>query len=207
MTRRGRLITLEGIDGSGKTTLSKRLAEALRKDGRDVEWAVEPTKSWLGESVRRGMQERIPDLAEAFLFLADHAAHVERVEATLASGTSIVCDRWADSCFAYQGAVLRATLGARGIDSLRWLEAIQAPFNRNPDLTLLLDLPVPTALERLKSRGSLEKFEHADFLEVVRGNYLTLAAERGYYRVVPADRDAEAVYQECLEAARAVLPP
>lgn len=202
----GRLITLEGIDGSGKSTLSKRLVEALAAEGVPAVWSVEPSRSWLGEAVRRGLKEGIPSLSEAFLFMADHVAHQAWVARENAAGRTVVCDRWADSCFAYQGAALREELASRGLDSLRWLEDVQRPFNREPDLTLLLDLPVSVSMARIGERGGeLEKFERADFLEAVRANYLDLASRRKHYRIVRADRDAESVYREALGLVRAAL--
>lgn len=175
VTRRGLLVVCEGIDGSGKSTLARRLADALAERGLAVQRTMEPTDSWLGQAVRKALSEEgVSPWTDALLFMADHATHVERARAWLAEGRIVVSDRWAESTFAYQGAALQRD----GFDAMAWLAAAEAPFNREPDLVILLDLPVTEALARVGSRGGeREKFEKRDFLERVRENYLRLARE------------------------------
>ncbi|MHB8605097.1 MAG: dTMP kinase [Thermoplasmatota archaeon] len=190
-----RLIVCEGIDGSGKTTVSKALASAL-----GARWTAEPTDTWLGEAVRRAVKD--PDASpwtEAFLFMADHAAHVERVRGWLEAGQSVVSDRWCESTFAYQGAALAAP----DFDAVVELRKIEARFDRAPDVVLLFDLPVEVALARVGARGrEAEKFERAAFLETVRANYLRLAREApgGRWRVIDASEPQHDVLGHALAA-------
>lgn len=198
----GFLLTCEGIDGSGKTTAARGLAEALRAEGRDVVETLEPTRSWLGEAVRRGFREEVSPWTEALLFMADHATHVEAVRRHVAAGRLVVSDRWSDSTFAYQGAVLARP----GFDALLWLQDTEVAFDLKPDLTLLFDLDPALALERVGRRGEKEKFERLDLLERVRANYLRLAEEEpGRFVRVDASRAPGEVLAEALRAARARL--
>lgn len=194
--RGGFLVTCEGIDGSGKSTAARGLVDALKARGLDVRGHAEPTRSWLGEAVRRGFREPISPWSEALLFMADHATHVAEVREALAQGALVVSDRWSDSTFAYQGAVLEAG----GFDALRWLRDVERPFDLAPDLTLLFDLDVEEAMRRVGARGAAEKFERAEFLERVRKNYLRLALlDPGRFVVLDASRPSEDVLREAAE--------
>lgn len=200
---RGLLITCEGIDGSGKTTAARGLAAALRARGLDVRETLEPTPTWLGEAVRRGFKEDVSPWTEAFLFMADHATHVARTRELLESGAWVVSDRWSDSTFAYQGAILERP----GFEALRWLQDTERPFDLKPDVTLLFDLDARVALERVGRRGAAEKFERAELLERVRANYLRLAREEpGRFARVDASRSPAEVLAEALAKLAPRLP-
>lgn len=195
---RGLLVTCEGIDGSGKSTAARGLAEALQARGRDARLHVEPTRTWLGEAVRRGFREDLAPWSEALLFMADHATHVVRVREELATGALVVSDRWSDSTFAYQGAVLASP----GVDAVALLQRMEEPFDLRPDLTLLFDLDPRIAMERIGRRGDdKEKFERVELLTQVRANYLRLAKEdAGRYVVLDAARPMELVLADALAA-------
>lgn len=191
---RGRLVTVEGIDGSGKSTFARALALAMaQRLGRRVELTAEPTKTWLGETVRRALASDEPPLVDALLFMADHAAHVPRVRHTLARGVDVVSDRWSDSTFAYQGAALAGEVPR----AMAWLRAAERPIDLTPDVTFLLDIPVQQALERMRHRPHREKFEHAAFLRKVRKNYLTLARQRRFI-VLDARRPLDASVDDAI---------
>jgi dTMP kinase len=199
---RGLLVTCEGIDGSGKSTAAAALVEALRREGRDARLHAEPTRSWLGEAVRRGVAEDAGAWSEALLFMADHALHVQQVAAEIERGALVVSDRWSDSTFAYQGAALE---GLGIADPIAWLRQTERPFDRAPDLTLLFDLDVTEALRRVaaRSRGAREKFEQSAFLDRVRRNYLRLAKEEpDRFVTVDAARPPRAVLADALAAVR-----
>lgn len=204
MASRGFLVTCEGIDGSGKSTAARGIAQALRADGREVVETLEPTRSWLGEAVRRGFKEDVAPWTEALLFMADHATHVRDVAAHVARGAVVISDRWSDSTFAYQGAALAAEVE----DAVAALQAMERPFDRAPDLTLLFDVEVDVAMGRVGARGApKEKFERDDFLGRVRANYLRLAGEQpARWVVVDASRAPADVLAEALDAVRARLP-
>ena len=186
-------VTLEGIDGAGKTTV----VDALRDEFDDATFTREPTRSWLGEAVERAVSdENSEPLTDLFLFAADHADHLRRViRPALEEDRLVVCDRYVDSRYAYQGA----TLSDRFDDALDWVRGVHEPWTVYPDLTLLLDVPVETALER---KDAEDKYERADFLRDVAANYRRLADEEDRFVVVDASRDADAVAETCVEAVR-----
>ncbi|RLM57048.1 dTMP kinase [Halobellus sp. Atlit-31R] len=160
------LLTLEGLDGSGKTTAW----EALRDEYPDAVFTREPTDSWYGDAVARSMRDDDADpLAELFLFTADHADHLSRVvRPALADGALVVTDRYTDSRFAYQAASLAESYLAGGRDPLNYIREIHEVFTHPPDATIYLDVDPETAAERA---GATNKFERVAYLERVRENY------------------------------------
>jgi dTMP kinase len=169
-------VVIEGIEGSGKSTLLRSLLERLRIDGRDVVVTREPGGTATGEAVRSIFLDRtltITPLTEALLVGAARAQHVaEVVRPAIEAGRMVLCDRFTDSTLAYQGY-------GRGLD-LAMLKRLcdAAAGGLQPDIVLLLDLPVPTALQRMRERSySLDRIEGADdaFHERVRQGYLELA--------------------------------
>ena len=178
---RGRFITLEGPEGSGKTTAARHLAAWLRDRGVATVLTQEPGGTPLGEEVRRivlhmrGMSDDLDPRADALLYAAGRAQHVARViRPALERGEWVVCARFIDSSMAYQGA-------GYGNDSgeLRRLQDF-ATGGLRPDLTILLDVPVDVGLERTRRRKEWNRFEdteEAAFFERVRAAYLRMAAE------------------------------
>ena len=170
--RRSCLIVVEGIDGTGKSTLVRELAQALRAEGRTVETSAEPTKGPHGRRIRElaatGREEVTPR-QETDLFIADRREHVAEVIApAMAQGETIVLDRYYYSTMAYQGA--------RGMDPGA-IESEHVDFAPRPDLLVLLDMPVEDALRRVThSRGSTpDHFEGADYLARVRELFLSFS--------------------------------
>ena len=194
------LITLEGIDGSGKTTVW----EALQDQYPDAVFTREPTESWYGDAVYRSLADEDADpLAELFLYTADHAAHLaETIRPALADGALVVSDRYSDSRFAYQAATLNAS-DAVDIDRpMEYIRGIHAAFSHPPDATIYLDLDAPTAAARA---GRTDKFERDGYLAAVRANYERLVdAEPGRFVRVDASQPP-AVVVERVEAAVASL--
>ncbi|MGB5440321.1 MAG: dTMP kinase [Gammaproteobacteria bacterium] len=197
---KGRFITVEGIEGVGKTTNIDFILQQLRGMGKDVVVTREPGGTPLGEAIRgllldpqyTGMS---PD-CELQLMFAARAEHLARVILpAMTAGQWVLCDRFTDATWAYQG-------GGRGLDTgkiARLEELVQGDFR--PDLTLLLDVPVDLGLERAGKRGKLDRFEQetVEFFERVRQAYLEMArtqAER--YRVIDASQPLEVVQQQLL---------
>jgi dTMP kinase len=187
-TARGRFITLEGPEGSGKTTAARHLAEWLRGCGIEAVLTHEPGGTPLGEEIRRivlhmrGVSDDLDPRADALLYAASRAQHVARViRPALERGAWVVCARFADSSLAYQGHAY-----GNDLEELRRLQRF-ATFNVTPDLTLLLDVPVEVGLAR-KRAGEWNRFEDTQdvaFFEQVRAGYLALAsAEPDRFRVV-----------------------
>jgi dTMP kinase len=188
------LVTLEGLDGSGKTSVWEEL-RAERSTG--YTFTHEPTDSWYGEAVDRSIETDGADpLAELFLFTADHADHLERVvRPALARGDVVVSDRYADSRYAYQGAAI----ADRVEEPVDYVQSVHRPFTRVPDLTIYLEVDPETAVER---SGGTNKLERREFLEAVAENYEALiAAEPDRFVRVNARRPFDAV----LEAVGSVL--
>ncbi|MDO5847178.1 MAG: dTMP kinase [Methanocorpusculum sp.] len=166
------LITLEGIDGSGKSTLYEGLKERL-SDLKPV-FTREPGSPYLGDAVRQAIAENADPLAEAALFVADHAVHLsEVVRPALAAGKLVISDRYSDSRFAYQQVSLKGVHP----DPKAWLSAVHRGWSITPDLTLLLLIDPETALSRVSGRGEREHFEQKEFLSAVQRNYLERAEE------------------------------
>ena len=169
-------VTLEGIDGSGKSTVSRLVADALSARGEKVFLTGEPTKSWTGDAVRRSYKDDVGALAEAFLFLADRAAHQEEIRDHLDAGDLVVCDRYADSTYAYQGARLEGLVDR----PIAFLQRVSRLWLLVPDLTILLRIPAELGLERISDRTDRVRFEEVRFLRRVAKNYDALSRSRRF---------------------------
>lgn len=188
----GKLITLEGIDGSGKSTQVELLATALEKEGYSVVTSLEPGGTKLGKSLRSVFletEEEVSATAELLLFAADRAQHVDfLINPAIEEGQIVISDRFADATFAYQGA-------GRGFDEETVNTVIEiATRGRKPDLTLFLDLSVEAALGRASGREANNRMdsETVEFYERVRASYLEIA-RREPERFVIIDGDREVV--------------
>jgi dTMP kinase len=166
------LITLEGIDGTGKSTLAAGLLDHLQ----DLEpvFTREPGATWVGEAVRRAIAEEADPVTEALLFVADHAAHLASVvRPALAAGRLVISDRYSDSRYAYQPVTLDGVVP----EPLAWLRSLHNGWTIVPDRTYLFVMPVDAALERLRHKNGREHFERREVLVRVQENYLRLARE------------------------------
>lgn len=202
----GKLITVEGIEGVGKTTNIAVLRRAIEKRGHTVLTTHEPGGTPMADRIRELLVEHgdepMPDVAELLLMFASRALLVNNViQPALAAGTWVICDRFTDSSRAYQG-------GGRGfpqedIDRLAdWVHG-----DLRPDVTILLDAPVETGMDRAGRRGDPDRFEieRADFFDRVRESYLLLAAaEPDRFVIVDATQDLDSVRQT-VEAIAAAL--
>ncbi len=204
---RGVFISFEGIDGSGKSTQARLLADALRAEGRDVVLTREPGGSPGAEEIRALVLEGDPDRwsaeTEILLFTAARRDHLEKtIIPALEAGKIVICDRFADSTRLYQG-ITRGDL--RGVVDRLHTEMI----GREPDLTFIVDMDPATGLARAKGRqGSEERFE--DFGEglqaKMRAGFLALAKEfSNRCIVVDGARDVGAVSRDIAEKARDFL--
>jgi dTMP kinase len=164
------LVTIEGIDGSGKSSLISSLGTLLS----DLSPVItrEPGSTWVGDQVRRAVAERMDPVTEALLFAADHAAHLSTlVRPSLENGRLVISDRYSDSRYAYQQETLKGIIR----EPLEWLMALHSGWTIRPDLTFLIVLPVDEALSRMGDKRNREHFENHDLLMRVQENYLTLA--------------------------------
>lgn len=195
----GKLITFEGIDGSGKTTIAKIVYENLKKDGMKVILDCEPTKSWLGEAVKRSYNENVSKFTEAFLFMADRATHVLKIKEFLEQNKIVLLDRYYDSTIAYQGVNLKELLAKVGIDSFEWLIEINKVFTITPKITFLLIIDPKLSLKRVSKRGKHTEFEKLEFLKEVQNNYLRLAKIEKRFIKLDARKSVEELVKEVLK--------
>jgi dTMP kinase len=205
----GKFITVEGIEGVGKTTNIDFIRRRLQAAGRDVVVTREPGGTPLGEAIRgllldphyTGMDSTC-ELALMFAARAEHLARI--IRPALAQGKWVLCDRFTDATYAYQG-------GGRGIDSAviaRFETLVQGDFR--PDLTLLLDVPVETGLARASSRSDPDRFEQeqVEFFERVRRAYLEMAgAAPGRYRIIDAAQPLDSVQQQLTTVLADIVRP
>lgn len=210
----GLLITFEGIDGSGKTTVLEILRSKLAKSMPDIRFVftAEPTKSDAGQILRShlsaGTQEaplresdeilKSSKMEELFLFMADHSNHIaSTIIPSLNDGSIIISDRYSDSTAAYQGVTLRGIVP----DPVRWIINLCEPWDIKPEMTLLFALDPSTALERIKSRGNREKFERLEFLKDVDNNFRLIAAlNSNRFVVIDANQNIDDVAKDAFSA-------
>ncbi|MFW6265268.1 MAG: dTMP kinase [Halanaeroarchaeum sp.] len=192
------LVTLEGIDGSGKTSAWNHLRETWTGS---FTFTREPSETWYGDAVRRSIEADGADpLAELFLFTADHAAHLsETIRPALERGDVVISDRYSDSRYAYQGAAI-----ADRIDRpVEYVVGIHRPFTRPPDATIYLDVDPETGARR---SGTTNKLEDREFLRRVAGNYERLIdREPDRFVRVDATADQAAVFDAVDDALDRIL--
>lgn len=182
MLRKGHgvFICLEGIDGSGKTTVAHHLVEALKQNGYSAVYTAEPSTGAIGRIVRKSILQggrRLPRVLEAVLFAADRVDHIEReVKPLLNEGKIIVCDRYLYSSISYQGA--DSTM-------LKWVREINKHAIQ-PDLAVYIDVPPEIVIDRIKREKSI--METLQIQKKVREVYLNLAAEK---QLMMVDGNAE----------------
>jgi dTMP kinase len=199
----GLFITFEGIDGAGKSTHIESLAQAFRSQGRVVTLSREPGGTPLAEQLRQMvLNDPMDAMTEALLVFAARRDHIKQViQPALACGEVLLCDRFTDASFAYQGA-------GRGFDLgiLATLENWVQDGVLQPDLTIWFDLPAAVAAQRLAGARAPDKFEsqpQAFFQRVAGGYAKRLAEDPGRFARINADQDASAVWIEVERAVRA----
>ncbi len=194
-TLRGKFITFEGTEGTGKTTQIRLLQEYLHSQGFNVLVTREPGGTRVGEQVRTVLLEQtevpLDARAELLLMFAARAQHLaETIYPALQDGTWVLCDRFTDASYAYQG-------GGRGISDsdIKEIESVVHPGFR-PDLTIVLTCALETALQRVSRRGKKDRFEREseDFFERVHAAYLKLAKrDPERFAVIDTEPDIEEV--------------
>jgi dTMP kinase len=204
---RGKFITVEGIEGVGKSTNIDHISSAIRERGFEVVLTREPGGTPLAENIRRMLLEHgnepLPDVAELLLFFAARSLHINNtIQPALDAGVWVVCDRFTDASRAYQGY-------GRGIDMQRidylakWVED-----GLNPDLTILLDAPADIGMSRAEQRGETDRLESEEhsFYQRIRQGYLELAkANKSRFVVVDASGSMDDVRSAVVQAMGALL--
>ncbi len=207
--KKGKFITLEGGEGVGKTTNIPFIKQYLEKQAIDVVVTREPGGTQLAERIRglllqNDNEEPLADHAEILLIFAARAQHINHViKPALDEGRWVLCDRFTDATYAYQG-------GGRGmsLEAITWLENF-VQGNLRPDLTLLLDMPVEAGMHRAKDRGGvIDRFEseHLQFFSHVRQVYLQQAQQHPErIKIIKADQALDAVQKDIIEEIKSIL--
>jgi len=187
-------VTFEGIDGSGKSTILKLVYEQLKSQGYDVISTYEPTDSWMGKLVQRCIETNTDPFVTVFTFIADRIEHGKQIQSWIDDDKIVLCDRYEESTYAYQGVQLHDTIK----DSVKWLKELSKNRIPVPDITFLFVIDPKKALDRIQNRDKLIPFERLSFLEQVHKNYLELAFEERFYKL-DATKSTEELVLMCCE--------
>ncbi len=187
-----RFVTFEGIDGSGKSTISKLVYKKLKSQGQNVVLTFEPTDTWIGKQVQKCIETNDDPFITAFTFIADRMEHVKKIQKWLDEDKIVLCDRYAESTYAYQGAQLQEMIK----DPIKWLKELSKNRILEPDRTFIFVIDPEDSLARIKHRDNLIPFERASFLEKVHKNYLKLAVGKQFLKV-DANKEIEELVNIC----------
>lgn len=207
LVNKGLFISFEGVEGAGKTTNISFVAEKIRKAGHQILLTREPGGTTTGEAIRNILISReLPEMhqiTELLLMFAARSEHIHRkILPALEQGTWVLCDRFTDASYAYQGA-------GRGIEleKIKMLEDLVQGSLR-PDITFLFDLDANIGLARAQSRGETDRFEqqHIDFFNRVRAQYLKIAKiEPQRFRLIEAQFDLKHVQRQITQKLDEIL--
>jgi len=187
-------VTFEGIDGSGKSTISKLVSEKLRSAEYDVVWTFEPTDSTVGKYVQECIRSQSDPFVTSFTFIADRIQHCKQIQQWLDEDKIVLCDRYAESTYAYQAAQLEDQLKT----PLKWLQELSIGRILVPDRTFLFVIDPKTSLARIQHRTELIPFERLAFLEKVHRNYLTVSKGKRFVHL-DATKPIDELVQLCCE--------
>lgn len=185
-------VTFEGIDGSGKTTISKLVYKQLKSKGYNVSLTYEPTDTWIGKYVQKCIETNCDPFVTAFTFIADRIEHGKLIQKWLSEGKIVLCDRYAESTYAYQGAQLQDMMK----DPIQWLKELSKDRIPTPDRTFIFVINPKDSLARIQNRDKLVSFERLSFLEKIHKNYLKLAVGRQFLNI-DATKNKEELVDIC----------
>jgi len=172
-------ITFEGIDGSGKSTISKLVFKKLKSEGYDIVYTFEPTNTFLGKYVQKCIETKTDPYITAFAFIADRFEHCKKIIKWLVEGKIVLCDRYAESTYAYQAAQMEEEVK----NPIKWLKELSQDRIIVPDRTYLFLINPKDAIARITNRESLIPFEKEAFLEKVNNNYVKLAIGKRFKKL------------------------
>jgi dTMP kinase len=175
VVRPGKLVVLEGIDGTGKSHIADRVVRYLERREISALATSEPTEGAVGRLLKNVVSDGVDPYTELYLFMADRADHVQWIAARLREGNWVVCDRYAMSSAAYQGTYMEAQWETRGRDPVAWIMDAHRPWWIRPDLTVLIVDDIDRCLARVERRGTPSKFERRAYLKRVQANYMRIA--------------------------------
>jgi len=189
-----RFITFEGIDGSGKSTVSKLVYKKLKNNDYDVVLTFEPTNSWIGKIVQKNIKTKSDPFETSFTFIADRVDHCKKIKKWLDEDKIVLCDRYAESTYAYQAAQMQEIIDK----PIKWLKELSKNHIIIPDRIFLFVIKPKDALARIKHRDELIPFEKIDFLTKVHKNYLVLARGNHFLKL-DATKKIDELVKICVE--------
>ncbi len=187
-------ITFEGIDGSGKSTVSKIVYQKLKNNGYDAVLTFEPTNSWIGKIVQKNIKTQSDPFKISFTFIADRVNHCKKIKKWLDEGKIVLCDRYAESTYAYQAAQMQDIISK----PIKWLKELSKNHIIIPDRIFLFIIKPKDALARIKYRDELIPFEKIDFLTKVHKNYLYLSRGNRFLKL-DATKKIDELVKICID--------
>ena len=172
-------VTFEGIDGSGKSTISKIVTKKLKKQGYDVVLTYEPTNTLIGKQVQKCIETNTDPFVTSFTFIADRIQHCKQIQKWVDDDKIVLCDRYAESTYAYQGVQLDGLVN----NPIEYLKELSKGRILIPDRTFVFVIDPNVAIDRIKHRNDLIPFEKICFLEKVHSNYLKLAKGSRFLKI------------------------
>ena len=172
-------VTFEGIDGSGKSTISKLVYKKLKSNGYKVVLTYEPTDTWVGKQVQKCIETNTDPFVTAFTFIADRIQHGKQIQKWIDEGKIVLCDRYAESTYAYQGAQMENMID----NPIKWLKELSKDRIPTPDRTFVFIIEPKDSLARIQHRDNLIPFEQSAFLRKVHKNYLRLAVGKRFMKI------------------------
>ena len=182
-------VTFEGIDGSGKSTISILVYEKLKSQGHDVVLTYEPTDTWIGKCVQRCIESNSDPFVTAFAFIADRREHCKQIQKWLEEGKIVLCDRYAESTYAYQGVQLENMVK----NPIKWLKELSTNHIIKPDRTFIFIIEPKKSFARIENRNKLIPFERITFLKKVHENYIKLAVGKQFMKIDASKKIEELV--------------
>ena len=172
-------VTFEGIDGSGKSTIIKFVYKKLKSQGHDVVLTYEPTDSWIGKLVQECIETNTDPFVTAFTFIADRIEHCKKIQKWLDKDKIVLCDRYAESTYSYQGAQMQDLIE----NPIKWLKELSKDWIITPDRTFVFVINPEESLARIQNRDKLIPFEKINFLEKIHNNYLKLSVGKRFKKI------------------------
>jgi len=185
-------VSFEGIDGSGKSTVSKLVEQKLKDKGFDVVLTAEPTESVVGRFVQQCIRQNADPSVTSFAFIADRMQHCKKISEWLEQGKIVLCDRFSESTYAYQAVQLQDVVR----DPVEWLKRIGEGRVLIPQRTFLFDVSSKEAMSRICSREELVPFEKVEFLKEVRQKYLQIC-KGPRFLVLDSTESVESLVNRC----------